>query len=100
MRRYFFANAATFSPHFASNRQKHKKKMQNAECTGGQSPCALLLFIVPYPDEMAWRGEGIPRDVEPAVAGQELVGKCMGLEEVDQALELLRVLGADVGSLT
>ena len=49
---------------------------------------------------MAGRGEGSPRDVEPAaVGGQELVGQIVSLEEVDQAVELLRVLGANVGSL-
>ena len=38
--------------------------------------------------------------MEPAVAGQELVGVFTSAEEVDQALELLRVLGADVGGLS
>ena len=46
---------------------------------------------------MSWRTEGCPGDVEPAGAGQELVGMVTCLEERDQALELLRVLGADVG---
>jgi len=35
--------------------------------------------------------------VEPARAGQELVGQGVGFQEVDQLLELLGVLGADVG---
>ena len=49
---------------------------------------------------MAGLGEGTPGDVEPAAAGgQELVGVRMGAQEVDQAVKLLRVLGADVGSL-
>ena len=48
---------------------------------------------------MSWCCEGIPRDVEPAVAGQELVGIRTGAKEVDQKLELPRVLGADVGRL-
>ena len=49
---------------------------------------------------MAGLGEGTPRDVEPAAAGsQELVGVRMGAQEVDESLELLWVLGADVGSL-
>ncbi len=48
---------------------------------------------------MAGGGEGRPRDVEPAGTGQQLVGILAGAEEVHQALELLRVLGADVGSL-
>ena len=37
--------------------------------------------------------------MEPTVAGQKLVGQGIGLQECDQALELLRVFGADVGSL-
>ena len=48
---------------------------------------------------MAGRAERTPRDVEPAGAGEELVGVFAGAEEVDQTLELARVLGADVGSL-
>ena len=31
---------------------------------------------------MSWRAEGIPRDVEPAVASQELVGIGAGAKEV------------------
>ena len=34
----------------------------------------LLLLVVTEADIMAGRGEGTPGDVEPAVAGQELVG--------------------------
>ena len=49
---------------------------------------------------MSWCCEGLPRDVEPAIAGQELVGVLRVLEEVDQKLELARILGADVGRLT
>ena len=49
---------------------------------------------------MSWGAEGIPRDVEPAVAGEELVGIFTGLEEGDEALELLGVARADVGGLT
>ena len=48
---------------------------------------------------MSGRGEGIPRDVEPAVAGKELVSIGVGAKEVDEVLELTRVLGADVGGL-
>ena len=36
--------------------------------------------------------------MEPAGAGQELVGMFTCLEERDEALELPRVLGADIGS--
>ena len=35
--------------------------------------------------------------MEPAGAGQELVGILTCLQERDESLELLRVLGADVG---
>ena len=59
-----------------------------------------LLFVIPNPDIMARWTEGAPRNVEPAVAGQELVGIRAGAEEVHQTLELARILGADVGSLT
>ena len=38
--------------------------------------------------------------MEPTVAGQELVGVFTSTEEVDQALELARVLGTDVGGLS
>ena len=48
---------------------------------------------------MAGRGEGVPGDVEPAAAGEELVGELPGLEEIDQPLELGRVFGTDVGGL-
>lgn len=37
--------------------------------------------------------------MEPAIAGEELVGKGVGLQERDQVLELGWVFGADVGSL-
>ena len=38
--------------------------------------------------------------MEPAAAGgQELVGELVSFEKVDEALELLRVTGANVGSL-
>ena len=48
---------------------------------------------------MSWLGEGFPRYVEPAGASQQLVGVRAGAEDVDQALELARIFGADVGSL-
>ena len=48
---------------------------------------------------MAGGAEGSPGDVEPAGAGQELVGQGVMAEEIDQALELSRVARADVGSL-
>lgn len=56
-------------------------------------------FVVSDADIVAGDAEGCPGDMEPAVAGQELVGVFTSAEEVDQALELARVLGSDVGSL-
>ena len=47
---------------------------------------------------MAGRAEGIPGDVEPARASQELVGVLAALQEDDEAPELLRVMWTDVGS--
>ena len=37
--------------------------------------------------------------MEPAVAGEELVGQGVSLEEVDETLELNWVFGTDVGGL-
>ena len=37
---------------------------------------------------MSWGAEGIPRDVEPAGGGQELVGVRAGAKKVDKTLEL------------
>ena len=48
---------------------------------------------------MSRSGEWVPRDVEPAGAGEELVSQIVSLEEVHEALELAGVLGADVGGL-
>jgi len=59
----------------------------------------LFLFVIPDSDEVAGEGEGIPGNVEPAGAGEELVSQIVSLEEVHEALELAGVLGADVGSL-
>ena len=57
-------------------------------------------LVVPDADLVAGLGEGTPADVEPAAAGgQQLVGLRMGAQEVNEALELLRVAGTDVGSL-
>lgn len=66
----------------------------------GDSPPVHSSFVVPKPHEMSWGAERIPRDVEPAAAGKELVGIFTGLEEGDEVLELGGILGADVGSLT
>ena len=59
----------------------------------------FVLFIVPDSDLSAGWSEGVPRDVEPARARQQLVGIFPRLEEVNEALELLWVERPDVGSL-
>ena len=48
---------------------------------------------------MPWRGEGGPGDVEPAGAGEELVGVLPVFEEVHEFCELRRIFRTDVGSL-
>ena len=58
-----------------------------------------ILFVISEADVVAGDAEGSPGDVEPAVAGEELVGEVVVAEEVDEALELSRIFGADVGSL-
>ena len=68
-------------------------------CTGGLSPCALFLFVIPDSDEVAGEGEGSPRDVEPTCGGQQLVSQFVRLEEVHEVLELAGVARANVGSL-
>ena len=49
---------------------------------------------------MAGLGKGIPGDMEPGLGREQLIGKLPGLEEIHQMLELSRVFGSDVGSLT
>ena len=56
-------------------------------------------LVVPDADVMPRDAEGVPGDVEPAIAREKLVGEFVSLEEIYEALELLRVLGAYVGSL-
>ena len=57
----------------------------------------FLLFVISYSDVVPGDGEGRPGDVEPAGAGQQLVGEGVGRQERDQALELGGVSRADVG---
>ena len=49
---------------------------------------------------MARLGERIPGNMEPGGCRKELVGEVVGLEEINKALELSRILGADIGGLT
>ena len=51
-------------------------------------------------DVVTGSGEGVPGDVKPAIARQELVGVFAFLQELHQSVELLRVFRADIGSLT
>ena len=60
----------------------------------------LWLLVIPYSDKVAGLGEGCPRDVEPAGAGEELVGEGVMAQEVDEALKLSGILGTDIGGLT
>ena len=62
-------------------------------------PYCVILAVVPDADEVAGWGEGVPGNVEPVGGGEELVGESVGLQEGDEAVELGRVLRADVGGL-
>ena len=57
------------------------------------------LFVIPYPDVVAGRGEWIPGDVEPAIAREQLVGVFADLQEFDELPELRWIFRTDVGSL-
>ena len=48
---------------------------------------------------MPGQGEGVPRYVKPAIAGQQLVGIRTSLQELHQLWKLPGVFQADVGSL-
>ena len=48
----------------------------------------ILSLIVPDADVVARLGEGSPGDVEPAVAGEQLVGALVRLQELHESLEL------------
>ena len=49
---------------------------------------------------MSWLGKGSPRDVEPTLAREQLVGIFPVLQEVHECGELRRIFRADIGSLT
>ena len=77
------------------------------------SPCRILLhlkatsqgwllngsFVITYSDVVAGRRKGIPGDVEPAIASEQLVGVFADLQEFYEIPELRGVLRPDVGSL-
>ena len=56
-------------------------------------------FVITDADIVAGLGERIPGDVEPAVAGEELVGVLADFEELHESSELRRVFRTDIGSL-
>ena len=59
----------------------------------------LFLFIVVEADVVAGWGEGAPGEVEPARAGEELVGEVVASEEFHKPLKLFGIARADVGCL-
>ena len=50
-----------------------------------------LSFVVPDADVVAGWLEGVPGDVEPGAAGEELVGVFPRLQEIDKVFELSRI---------
>ena len=73
-------------------RKKYKKDIRTYKTAGSTSGiCCFFSFVVPNSDVVARRAKGCPGDVEPAGAGQQLVGIRAGAEEIHQALELARV---------
>ena len=50
-------------------------------------PKICILFVVTEADIMTGLGKGVPGKVEPTVAGEELVGEGVGLQEVDVRTE-------------
>ena len=67
---------------------------------GDDAEVLCILAVIAEADEVAGLGERIPGDVEPGGAGQQLVGVGAGLKECHEALELGRILRADVSCLT
>ena len=68
--------------------------------TRGEPLVSFKSFVIPYPDVVAGRGEGIPGDVEPAIAREQLVGVFADLQEFDELPELRGIFRTDVGSLS
>ena len=59
-----------------------------------------VLFVIADVDIVAGLSKRIPGDVEPAVAGEELVGMLTLLEEFHQTPEPSRIFRSDVSRLT
>ena len=58
-----------------------------------------MSFVVTDADIMSGNAKWTPGDVEPAGAGQELVGQGVVAQKIDEQLELGWILGTDVGGL-
>ena len=63
--------------------QRNEARKTYAAPEGPLGTTFAALTVIIDPDDMAGRGEGVPGDVEPAVAGEELVGELPGFEEID-----------------
>ena len=50
-------------------------------------------------DVVARHAEGLPREMEPAAAGEQLVGEGVAAQQGHQTLKLTRILGTQVGGL-
>ena len=59
----------------------------------------MPLFIIANPDEVSGRGEGVPGDVKPGGACQELVCVLPVLQEIHERGELRRIFRPDVSGL-
>ena len=76
-----------------------KRRDWAAFCHDGVRIICDILLVIANADVVARLGEGIPGEVKPGFGGEELVGEGVGLEKVDEALELSWILRTDVGSL-
>jgi len=56
-------------------------------------------FVIPDADEVAGCGEGVPGEVEPAIAGEELIGEGVLAKKLHKSQELRGIARTDVCSL-
>ena len=56
-------------------------------------------FVIPDADVVAGWREGVPGEVKPAIAGEELIGEGVLAKELHEALELSGIARTDVSSL-
>ena len=59
----------------------------------------FLLLVITNADVVAGRAEGIPGNVEPAIASEQLVGMFTDLQEFNEMRELRRIARPDVCGL-